>query len=56
MGALSSDWILLSREGAVLSQPEILRRASRPYGELEGVPLWTDDHINLLKVLKKKER
>lgn len=56
VGALSSDWILLSREGAVLSQPEILRRASRPYGELEGVPLWTDDHINLLKVLKKKER
>jgi hypothetical protein len=53
-GALASDWILMSREGEVLDGEALRERQSRPYAELGRVPLWTDDHINLLKVLKKK--
>ncbi|NLK42329.1 MAG: fused MFS/spermidine synthase, partial [Planctomycetes bacterium] len=53
-GALASDWILLSREGDVLEQEVFRRRQSLPDVDLERAPLWTDDHINLLRILKKK--
>ena len=53
-GALSSDWILLSRSESPLKTPAIAARCSSPYADLARVPLWTDDHINLLKVLKKR--
>ena len=53
-GALSSDWILLSRTGTVLDQPVFRTRQSAPYANLPNTPLWTDDHINVLKILKTK--
>jgi hypothetical protein len=53
-GALASDWMLLSREGDVLEQEVFRRRQSLPDVDLERAPLWTDDHINLLRILKKK--
>jgi hypothetical protein len=51
-GALAADWILLARGDAFLGKPVIRRAESRPYADLEKVPLWTDDHINLFKILK----
>jgi hypothetical protein len=54
-GALASDWILLSRTGDIFNQDVFRIRKSIPYAELKRVPLWTDDHINLLKILKKKK-
>ncbi len=53
VGVLASDWILLARDRQFLDSDPIRKNSSRPRGELEEVPLWTDDHINLLKVLKK---
>ena len=53
-GALASDWILLSKSGTVLDQSIFTTRQSPPYADLPRVPLWTDDHINLLKILKNK--
>lgn len=53
-GAMASDWILMSRDGDVLDGDVFRLRQSRPYAALERVPLWTDDHINILKILKKK--
>ena len=54
-GALASDWILLSRTGDIFNQDVFRIRKSIPCAELKRVPLWTDDHINLLKILKKKK-
>lgn len=53
-GAMASDWILMSQTKNVLEQTIFDRRQSLPYTDLSGVPLWTDDHLNLLKVLRKK--
>lgn len=52
-GALASDWILLARHDGFLGIEAIKKIKSRPYADLDQVPLWTDDHINLFKVLKK---
>lgn len=52
-GALASDWILLARHDGFLGIEAIRKTKSRPYADLDEVPLWTDDHINLFKVLKK---
>jgi len=53
-GALASDWILLSRTESIFNLPIFTVRQSVPYADLPGVPLWTDDHINILKILKNK--
>ena len=53
-GALAADWILLSKSPERLD-PNILRaRQSAPRTDLNNVSLWTDDHINILKILKTK--
>jgi hypothetical protein len=54
LGALASDWILLSKDGSFLESVLIQKAASRPEGRRREVMLWTDDHINLLEVLKKR--
>ena len=47
-----SDWMLLARDEAVLSAPEIQGASSDP-PESDGLyPLWTDAYSNLLQVLK----
>ena len=53
-GALASDWILLSKTSGRLDLDILRSRQSIPYGDLARTPLWTDDHINILKILKKK--
>ena len=51
-GALASDWILLARNDRFLEIEAIKKIKSPPYADLENTPLWTDDHINLLKIIK----
>ena len=50
-GAIVSDWILLARQAALLDRPLILPIvvpiATRPEWRA-----WTDDHVDLLRVLK----
>ena len=52
-GALDSDWILLAKKGDFLSS-DVVQNAERgsTYRRKE-VMLWTDDHIDLLEILKK---
>jgi hypothetical protein len=48
---LTNHWILLSRTSRVLSLPAISQVSSPiPVGHV--VPLWTDDHSNLLQILR----
>jgi len=49
--AASSDWVLLSRDSAWLSTPEIVQ-AGTPLTNDPSLPLWTDDYSNLLRVLR----
>ena len=51
-GALASDWILLARDDTFLGTEAIEKIKSHPDADLENTPLWTDDHINLLKIIK----
>jgi hypothetical protein len=53
-GTLSSDWILLSRNAAILDTPAIVEAANPPVTDDSQVDLWTDDHMNLLQILRKK--
>jgi len=53
-GSVFSDWILLSRNPAMLATPQIAKAISTQPPDSSGVNLWTDDHINLLQILKKK--
>ncbi len=52
-GALASDWILLARNDSFLGTDAIQENNSRPRFDPDTTPLWTDDHINLLKIIKK---
>jgi len=47
----SSDWAVISRDGAVFDLPEVAAVAE-PLKVREGTPLWTDDFNNLLRVLR----
>jgi spermidine synthase len=51
-GRLASDWILLSRESSALNIPALQAVASPQKNDLPDIRLWTDDHINLLQILK----
>ena len=51
-GALASDWILLARNNDFLGTEAIEKNSSRLNTNLENTPLWTDDHINVLKIIK----
>lgn len=52
-GTLASDWILLSRNRTFLDSKAIKEKAGSPKARRKDVTLWTDDHINLLEILKK---
>jgi SAM-dependent methyltransferase len=46
-----TDWVLVSRDQALLARPEIAKFAA----EIEGIPglgVWTDDFNNLFRILK----
>ena len=51
-GTLASDWILLTRDASALNISSLQTAASAPKADLAGLWLWTDDHINLLQILK----
>jgi len=51
-GSLASHWILLARDKGFLGMAAIETNKSHPYADLKKTPLWTDDHINLLKIIK----
>jgi hypothetical protein len=46
-----SDWVLLSRNGKVLGQPEIAAHLKSLDGQRD-VRLWTDDYSNLFQVIR----
>jgi uncharacterized membrane protein YhaH (DUF805 family)/protein-L-isoaspartate O-methyltransferase len=52
-GALASDWILLSRSSHFLDSQVIKRVEKNLKNHRKNVSLWTDDHMNLLEILKK---
>ena len=47
----TSNWVLLSRDSAWLSAPEIVG-AGAPLVARQSLPVWTDDYSNLLRVLR----
>jgi len=47
----SSDWAVISRDGAIFDHPEVAAVAE-PVEVRERTPLWTDDFNNLLRVLR----
>jgi len=52
-GALASDWILLARSNDFLNSKVIQDAKSSTKSRRKDVMLWTDDHINVLEILKK---
>jgi SAM-dependent methyltransferase len=50
-GAYSSDWVLLSKNAALLNSPPILDASSEPAEIPAKVRLWTDEKSDLLRIL-----
>ena len=46
-----TDWVLVTRDQALLKRPEIARFASE-IGDIPGLGVWTDDFNNLFRILK----
>jgi hypothetical protein len=47
-----SEWMLLTRDPALLANPAISSHAKAMYGYISHVQLWTDDYNNLFQILK----
>jgi hypothetical protein len=52
VGALGSDWILMSQDPNALAIPPLQQKAETPERDLSAIDLWTDEAINLLQILK----
>lgn len=52
LGALASEWILLSRSTDIQNITSFQRYAGISHRDLSGIDLWTDDKVNLLEILK----
>ncbi|MEN8128087.1 MAG: fused MFS/spermidine synthase [Planctomycetota bacterium] len=52
-GALASDWILMAKDGDFLDSEVIEDAASSSKRRRKEVMLWTDDHMNVLEIIKK---
>ena len=50
-GQSKSDWVLVSRNAALLARPEIAKAASE-IDAIAGLRMWTDDYNNLFQILK----
>jgi hypothetical protein len=50
--SIRSRWFLLSRDGSLLSNPELTARARNMDGYTTSLPLWTDDYSNLFQILR----
>jgi len=46
-----TDWVLVTRDQALLQRPEIARFASE-ISDIPGLGVWTDDFNNLFRILK----
>jgi hypothetical protein len=46
-----TDWVLVTREKALLERPEIAKFAAE-IGDIPGLGVWTDDFNNLFRILK----
>jgi hypothetical protein len=52
-GAWPSDWVLLTRGQGLLDDPDVASSATTlPLGDA-GLPVWTDAHSDLLRVIKR---
>ncbi|MEF3275499.1 MAG: fused MFS/spermidine synthase [Chloroflexus sp.] len=51
-GSVSSLWVLLARDPALLAAPAIANHASQVEVSNPAVRLWTDDYSNLFQILK----
>jgi SAM-dependent methyltransferase len=47
----STDWVLVTRDGAFLARPEIAKFTTE-IGSIPGLRAWTDDFNNLFRILK----
>ncbi len=52
-GSWPSDWILLTREGRLLEDTQVKAAAVTLAVGDPGLPVWTDDYSNLLRVIKR---
>ena len=52
VSATPSVWVLLARDGVLLTAPAIRDKADRLKGYVARTRLWTDDYSNLFQVLK----
>jgi hypothetical protein len=51
--AFYSEWMLLTRDPAILDAPEIAEAADLMEGFTTNIRLWTDDYSNLFQILKR---
>jgi len=51
-GVFASDWLLLGKTPSLLGHPVIRASASPPKRSWSRIDLWTDDHVNLLQILR----
>ena len=47
----STDWVLVTRNKALLANPDIAQYSS-DIDDIPGLPVWTDDFNNLFQILK----
>ena len=54
-GFYGSDWIIMTRNTALLEQPLIKDLTSPPVEHPTRIPYWTDDRSDLLSLLSSEE-
>ncbi len=52
-GAWPSDWILLTRGGGLVGDPYVVPSGAGLSVRDRGLPVWTDNYSNLLRVMKR---
>lgn len=52
LGAYPSDWVLLTRNAALLQAPALVNNADHMEGYSTSIRLWTDDYSNLFQIIK----
>jgi spermidine synthase len=51
-GTLDADWLLISKSAEIINKNAIRIKATPFEKAIDHIDLWTDDHANLLQVLK----
>jgi hypothetical protein len=52
LGAYPSDWVLITRNAALLQTPALVNTGDRMQGYTTAIRLWTDDYSNLFQIIK----